>query len=157
MGNCNRLQVPPPKKKRGRPTKRNLPGDITRPHWETIYRSTALWLYSCKQEVADENIRTPWHCDGRTISRSDSHQAVNSLYETIKKLLAHLPCMITGCRISCHGHCNPSPTHSKQKVSQSWSKWIALGHCCKLVTHGQVTNYQWYVQLCWRPVCKWYL
>ncbi len=33
------------------------------------------------------------------------------------------------------------------KVGQSWSKLVALGHRAKLVTNGQVTNYELYVQL----------
>ena len=37
--------------------------------------------------------------------------------------------------------------HSKQKVGQSWSKLVALGHWAKLVKNGQVTNYELYVQL----------
>ena len=33
--------------------------------------------------------------------------------------------------------------HSKQKVGQSWSKLVALDHRAKLVTNGQVTNYEY--------------
>ncbi len=47
--------------------------------------------------------------------------------------------------------------HSKQKVGQSWSKLVAHGHRAKLVTNGQVTNYEWYVQLVIWAICLWYV
>ncbi len=50
-------------------------------------------------------------------------------------------------------HCS----HSKQKVGQSWSKLVALGHRAKLVTNGQVTNCELHVQLVNWAICLWYL
>ena len=46
--------------------------------------------------------------------------------------------------------------HSKQKVSQSWSKLVTLGHWGKLVTNCQVTNYQLNLQLVPWPIYQWY-
>ncbi len=43
--------------------------------------------------------------------------------------------------------------HSKQKVGQSRSKLVALGHWAKLVTNGQVTNYQLCMQLVTWAMC----